>query len=498
MPVNVLARRSIYAVSSFSSHTVFLKASRLLKTTTFRLALTLLCLFTLLVALAMFGTQRALGDRIESLVDSRLRLESDLLISFYQSGSLPQLMNAIQQRNQIDEFGRFYYLANREDSRLADAGTTASGQQQYVTMALSALVDTVPEGLDQELPVRVAITDLDDGLTLYIAHEITDELSLSSYFSLLVMASLGVCLLVALAAGVWASASVIRRVDGISRAAGDIIEGDLSRRLRVTNDGNEFDQLSSRINLMLSRIEELMSGMREVTSNIAHDLRSPLTRLRNRLDVASLDNMDKQAVAETLDRGIQDADGLIETFNALLSIARMEAGLQQTRFGTVDVGPLLEELYELYSPLAEDCGLDMSLVNHGQAELGCDRHLMAQAVSNLLDNALKYGASGGSLTLGMQVSADRQSVEIFVEDRGSGIPFSARERVFQRFYRLEYERNSPGNGLGLSVVKAIVHMHHGEVALYDNNPGLRAVMSFPLHQAASRPLNDAERNRIVA
>ncbi len=469
-------------MSVAAPQTLARKTSRLLKTTTFRLTMTLLCLFTVLVALAMFGTQRALGDRIESLVDSRLRLESDLLISSYQSGSLPQLMNAIQQRNQIDEFGRFYYLADRDDAHPSLQPGFVSQDQAYLTLTLEALVDTVPDGMDPELPVRVAITHLDDGLTLYIAHEITDELSLTSYFSLLVIASLGLCLLVALAAGVGVSAAVIRRVDGISRAAGDIIEGDLSRRLRVTDHDNEFDQLSSRINLMLSRIEELMNGMREVTSNIAHDLRSPLTRLRNRLDIVSLDEMDQAAVADTLDRGVKDADGLIDTFNALLSIARMEAGLQQTRIGSVSLGPLLQELYELYQPLAEDCGLRMSLVCDSDAEFGCDRHLLAQAISNLLDNALKYGSSGGELTLGMRKVSVDNAVEVFVHDKGQGIPFAARERVFQRFYRLEYERNTPGNGLGLSVVRAIVGMHHGKVTLHNNHPGLRAVMTFPLDQ----------------
>lgn len=485
-------------MSLVARNKILSRAARLLKTTTFRLALVLLCLFTLLVAIAMYGTQRALGDRIESLVDSRLRLESDLLISFYQSGSLPQLMNAIQQRNQIDEFGRFYYLANQADRRAGMPGADSPDQQTYVTMALSSLVDSVPPGMAQDLPVRVAITDLDDGLTLYIAHEITDELSLSSYFSSLVMASLGLCLLVALAAGVWASSSVIRRVDGISRAAGDIIEGDLSRRLRVTDDGNEFDQLASRINVMLNRIEELMSGMRDVTSNIAHDLRSPLTRLRNRLDLVSVDNMDRQAVAETLHRGVQDADGLIETFNSLLSIARMEAGLQQARFGDVSISGLLTELYELYLPLAEDRGLQMRLACNGDAQLNGDRHLLAQAVSNLLDNALKYGAAGGSVTLGLDAAAHPSSVEIFVEDRGSGIPFASRERVFQRFYRLEYERNTPGNGLGLSVVRAIVRMHRGDVALLDNDPGLRAVMTFPVKPSSVAEQRGAGQRSAVA
>lgn len=457
--------------------------SRLFKTTSFRLAMVLIGVFSVLITLTMLYTQRALNDRIETLVDTRLRLESDLMASLYDSGSLPLLMSAIQKRNEIDEFGRFYYLANRLDApTLANEDKTAkvaSSKQVFYTMTIGELIKSAPAGTDPDLPVRVVATQMDNSVSLYIAHEISNERALTNYARWLMIGAIAVALLFALIGGVWVSLLVMRRVDGISRTTAEIIDGDLSRRLRVTEDGNEFDLLAARINLMLNRIEELMNGMREVTSNIAHDLRSPLTRLRNRLDVALLSEPQPEEFHRVLNDGIQDADSLINTFNALLSIARMEAGIQQERLTDVSLAAIITELEELYEPLAEDMGLGLNLELSALPMMRGDRHLLAQALSNLLDNAFKYGADGGEVCVQLHSGA-HGSAEIVISDRGEGVPDAARERVFQRFVRLERERNSPGNGLGLSMVRAIVHMHHGAIRLEDNRPGLRVVITLPV------------------
>lgn len=446
----------------------------------------------MLITLTMLYTQRALNDRIETLVDTRLRLESDLMVSLYESGSLPLLMSAIQKRNEIDEFGRFYYLANRLDApelSSADRDTQVGlSNQVFYTMSIGELIKTVPSGTNPKLPVRVVATKLDNSISLYIAHEISNEKALTNYARWLMIAAIAVALVFALASGAWVSLLAMRRVDGISRTTADIIDGDLSRRLRVTEDGNEFDLLAARINLMLNRIEELMNGMREVTSNIAHDLRSPLTRLRNRLDVALLNEPAPEEYRAVLNDGIQDADSLINTFNALLSIARMEAGIQKERLSDVKLDDIISELEELYEPLAEDMGLTLKLDISTSPVMRGDRHLLAQALSNLLDNAFKYGASGGEICVSLYADA-HGSAELAITDRGEGVPDAARERVFQRFVRLERERNSPGNGLGLSMVRAIVHMHHGAIRLEDNNPGLKVLITLPI--LAQLPISHA-------
>jgi len=451
----------------------------------------LIGVFSVLITLTMLYTQRALNDRIETLVDTRLRLESDLMASLYESGSLPLLMSAIQKRNEIDEFGRFYYLANRLDAPVLSnedkAAKVALNEQVFYTMTIGELIKSAPAGTNPDLPVRVVATELDSSVSLYIAHEISNERALTNYARWLMIGAIAVALLFALAGGVWVSLLTMRRVDGISRTTAEIIDGDLSRRLRVTEDGNEFDLLAARINLMLNRIEELMNGMREVTSNIAHDLRSPLTRLRNRLDVALLNEPAPEEYRAVLSDGIQDADSLINTFNALLSIARMEAGIQQERLSDVKLADIVSELEELYEPLAEDMGLQLKLELSAAPVMRGDRHLLAQALSNLLDNAFKYGATGGEIGVRLRLGA-HGSAEIAITDRGEGVPDAARERVFQRFVRLERERNSPGNGLGLSMVRAIVHMHHGAIRLEDNRPGLRVVITLPV--LAQLPFTD--------
>ncbi len=443
----------------------------------------LIGVFSVLITLTMLYTQRALNDRIETLVDTRLRLESDLMSSLYESGSLPLLMSAIQKRNEIDEFGRFYYLANRLNASpvegQAHEESASSSRQIFYTMTIGELIKSAPAGTDPQLPVRVVSTQLDSSVSLYIAHEISNERALTNYARWLMVAAIAVALMFALGGGVWASVLAMRRVDGISRTTAEIIDGDLSRRLRVTEDGNEFDLLAQRINLMLNRIEELMNGMREVTSNIAHDLRSPLTRLRNRLDVALLNEPAPEQYRTVLGEGIKDADSLINTFNALLSIARMEAGIQQERLSDVLLSDIVAELQELYEPLAEDMGLQLKLNLEISPVMRGDRHLLAQAFSNIFDNAFKYGATGGEITVTVCAN-DTGSADVVIGDRGEGVPDVARERVFQRFVRLERERNSPGNGLGLSMVRAIVHMHHGAIRLEDNQPGLRVVITLPV------------------
>ena len=264
------------------------------------------------------------------------------------------------------------------------------------------------------------------------------------------------------------------------------MEGDLAGRLPVSGSGDELDRLAQSLNLMLARIEQLMAGLREVSDNIAHDLKTPLNRLRNRVEEALREPYDEAANRETLERTIEEADGLIKTFNALLSIARLEAGAGGENREKLDLAALVSDVAELYEPVAEERGIALKAEASTPIVIHGDRQLLGQAITNLIDNALKYGAptaeggNGWAPEVGVRAETHDGVAEIIVTDRGPGVPAAERERVLARFVRLEASRSEPGSGLGLSLVAAVARLHGGSLRLEDNEPGLRVVLTLPM------------------
>lgn len=453
---------------------------RLFRTSAFRLSLIYATLFSALSAATLGFIYWSTRDQIESQVDARLRLETDYLINLYKSGALPELLEAIQRRNQIDTYGRFYYLANSENPADEKAGDDLpirlKSIRSHTTRNMGDVVDLPPGSPRAFNPVRVAETQLSNGLKLTIGHEISDEQALLDHTFALVVGATLLTLLFSLIGGLTIGTSVLRRIDSVNRTASEIMSGDLSQRLSVTERDDEFDEIAKKLNQMLNRIEDLIRSMRQVTNNVAHDLRSPLTRLRNRLEVTLLEERDPQNYRLVMDEAIGDADSLIHTFNAMLSIARLEAGLDATQWQATRVGELANEVAELYAAVAEEEGLQFHTAIEADPVYHCNQHLIAQAVTNLLDNAIKYTREGGSVSLTLR--GDDERFEIIVGDDGPGIPEHERERVFERFVRLENERNSPGNGLGLSLVQAVVRLHGAQLRLEDNAPGLRVTLCF--------------------
>jgi signal transduction histidine kinase len=285
---------------------------------------------------------------------------------------------------------------------------------------------------------------------------------------------------------------MLRRVETVSNTAAHIIHGDLGQRVPLAGSGDEFDQLATNLNAMLDQIERLMAGMRQVTDNIAHDLRTPLSRLRSRLEVSLLERPDATRYEEVVRETINEADHLLGTFNALLSIAEAEAGSNRTSMDAVDLAEIARSVAELYEPFAEEKGLSLTVDAAHPAFVRGDRHLLAQAAANLLDNAIKYTPEG---QVRLSVGGDTHSARLEVVDSGPGIPSDRRDAVFDRFVRLEGSRSTPGNGLGLSLVRAVARLHGGGVVLADNlsGPGLRAIFSLPaIPPAASPPPIPAE------
>lgn len=278
------------------------------------------------------------------------------------------------------------------------------------------------------------------------------------------------------------SRRVLKRIDSVADTSRRIVAGDLSGRLEVAGTGDEFDRLAESLNAMLARIEHLLYGLKDVSDNIAHDLKTPLTRLRNRVETALAGPEDVEAYRRTLEATIEESDQLIKTFNALLMIARTEAGSPDGAMKDVEIGAIVRDVVELYEPVAEEQGAVITVSVPEPVTLKASRELLGQALANLIDNALKYALPGDERQLTIEVSAVRENGQLGlrVADNGVGVPSVDRERVLQRFVRLEESRSRPGSGLGLSLVAAVARLHHGTIELGDNQPGLVVVLHLPI------------------
>ena len=338
--------------------------------------------------------------------------------------------------------------------------------------------DTTAEGPEGYAVVRSVV--LSSGLRLVVGRDVVERRG----FTVIVLqgflyAVLGI-LVFSLLAGIITSRRVLKRIDSINATSAKIMSGNLGERVPVTRANDEFDALATSLNAMLDRIESLMQGLKQVTDNVAHDLKTPLTRLRTKAEVALRDT-DPQAQRAALETTIRESDKLIGTFNALLMIARAEAGAPSGAFADVDVSAVAADLAELYEPAAEEQGLALTTDIAPDVHLRANRELIGQALVNLVENAMKYyePTEGKSGKVEIAVRAENGRVRIEVSDNGPGIPEADRQRVKERFVRLEKSRTEPGSGLGLSLVDAVARLHKGELRLEDNAPGVRAVIDLP-------------------
>ena len=298
--------------------------------------------------------------------------------------------------------------------------------------------------------------------------------------------AVGMSLILGLGGGYLMSRNFLKRVDAITGATRIIMGGDLSRRMPISGSNDELDRLSGSLNDMLAQIERLMNGMKEVSGNVAHDLKTPLTRMRARIEAAlRQDNAQEHKAA--LSQTIEECDHLLRTFNALLSIAQAESGQMRQTLEPLDLNDILTDVVELYEPLAEDAGGSLKLESRLGLIVRGNRQLIAQVLNNLIDNAMKYGENGTSKRAEIIVRGrlEGDSVVVEVSDHGVGIAEKDRTHVLDRFVRLDESRSKPGNGLGLSLVASVMTLHSGHINLEDNKPGLRVILRLPLcHQAS--------------
>ena len=322
---------------------------------------------------------------------------------------------------------------------------------------------------------------LDSGLLLVVGRDVVERRGFTAIILQGFLFGVAGILIFSLIAGGLTAVRVLRRIDSITSTSSKIMSGNLSERIPVTKRNDEFDGLATSLNQMLDRIEQLLQGLKEVTDNVAHDLKTPLTRLRNKAEAALREGTDPEAQRQALETTISESDKLIQTFNALLMIARAEAGAPSGAFADVDVSAVAEDVADLYGPVAEEAGMTLETAVTEGIHLRANRELIGQALVNLVENALKYFDKGERTDGKITVTARRQGDRVLIEvaDNGPGIPPEERKRVVERFVRLEKSRTEPGSGLGLSLVAAVARLHKGELRIEDNAPGVRAVIDLP-------------------
>lgn len=415
---------------------------------------------------------------IDRQINATILADINSLSERYSEHGPEGLTEMIGERIAADRVGDAIYLLvdgefNVVAGNLPRWPTDTERQDRWVTFDL----ESTEEGEDgSNSKARAMSFNLTEGFHLLVGRnlrerQLFDTLILQSLFwALAVMAVL------ALIGGMVMSRDMRSRLEAINRTTKRIMTGDMLQRVPLTGSGDEFDRLSANLNDMLGQIDRLMNAKREVSDNIAHDLRSPLTRLKSKLEIVLLHEHPPEQYRQAIEQAVSETNNILGTFNALLSIAQAEAGTAAGEMMPLDAALLAGDVAELYEPVAEAKGQELAFVAEGEAWVRANRHLLFQAVTNLVDNAIKYTPEGGHVRLQVRRAGDR--VEIAVGDSGPGIPEQARERVLERFVRLEWSRTTPGNGLGLSLVSAVAQMHKATLRLEDNAPGLRIVLAL--------------------
>lgn len=435
----------------------------------------------LIVAVLVWQTNKVLSEQV---LDT-LSAEVQVLRAAEATGGIDGLKQAIGAR--VEQVGpNLYYLAGPDKTKLAGnlsrlPPELATGDRGGVFHYSKSGAGSAANRMAAGLPVP-----LNGGAMLIVARDIEDQRALAGRIRMLTLIGFGCLGLGGLALGLVIGKGVLARVEDMRKASRAIMAGDLAQRLPRSNRGDELDRLAESFNAMLARIEQLMHGFREVSDNIAHDLKTPLNRLRNRAEATLRDASSTKELQEGLGQIIESADEIIKTFDALLLIARLEAGAVTNTLEPVDLSALVRDVVELYEPVAEEAGLILTSKTDENAAVSANKRLVGQAIANLIDNAIKYahrgdnkGNGGAAGHVEVRVSRIAESLRICVCDDGPGIEAEDRQRAIERFVRLEKSRTAPGTGLGLSLVSAVARLHGGSMHLEDNEPGLRAVLDLP-------------------
>jgi signal transduction histidine kinase len=464
---------------------------KLLRTTAFKLTLVYLLIFVLfaasLLAYLALNTRRLITEQITGTVEGEIRT----LTEQYDQGGLRRLFFVVQVRSRRP--GSSLYLVTTPNgeglagniSALEPGVLDHPGWHETTYRRLEA--PGASEGAEHRALVNVIQLG---GFHVLVGRDLEERERLYGIISNAGRWSFALVVVLGLVGGFFVSRRVLSRIDAMTGTAQVIMAGDLAGRLPVAGTGDELDRLADAVNAMLDRIVALMHGLSEVSDNIAHDLKTPLTRLRNRCEQALRGLTSEADYRAALEYTIQESDELIRTFDALLMIARAESGHARDNMTEFDAAEIARDVGELYEPLAEEKGLALKVDASTAAPVHGNRELVSQALANLVDNAIKYAApsskcsapnnlNGSPAEIVVKAGSEGERIMLSVEDRGPGIPEADRGRVVERFVRLEQSRSEPGSGLGLSLASAVARLHGGELKLEDNRPGLKSTIALP-------------------
>ena len=466
---------------------------KLIRTTAFRLTLVYLLLFALFAASLLgyfaWNTRRMITEQISTTVDA----ETAEVSAIYNHRGLRGLVLTVENRA-LRPGANLYLVTTPTGVGIAgNVGSLAPG-----VMGTTGWSETAYRRLDDQdgsdHRALVLVTELSSGFRLLIGRDLEERRRLFGIVAKAAQWSILVVVVLGIGGGIFVARRVLQRIDAMTGTAQRIMAGDLTGRLPVGRSGDELDRLASNLNAMLERIEALMMGLKEVSDNIAHDLKTPLTRLRNRAEEALAKSASEAEYRAALERTIEESDALIRTFNALLMIARAESGQARGNMDDFDAADVASGIHELYEPLAEEDGMTLRLKT-ASAPLHGNRELISQALANLVENAIKYGkpvvrpidpeAVAATKEILIEARREGDAMLLSVTDHGPGIPEADRKHAVERFVRLEASRTLPGSGLGLSLASAVATLHGGELRLCDAHPGLVATLVIPARAGAA-------------
>jgi signal transduction histidine kinase len=468
--------------------------TKTLRSTTFRLALISIAVFGAMV-IALFGyVYWATTNFVLSRSDSAIDAERAMLRNVYDSGGRDALTVAIEQREAVARLqGSVYLLTDQSFAPVAGnlkewppALKGDGGWAEFKSERLNAKPG------DRPALFRARAENLPDGFHLLVGRDVSDL----GGFADEIYAALALAILLIFVLAAVASISVTRRtvgrIESINATSRAIMKSGLGTRIPLHGTEDEWDHLAQNLNSMLERIEMLMAEVKQVSDNVAHDLRTPLTRMRARLEKATIDKSGRGHEQSLINETIADLDDVLRMFSSLTRISQIETTNKTSAFRTVDLAEIATQVAELFDAAAENKGGRVEVIGDRPVPVTADRDLLFDAVANLVDNAVKHGRAGGRVIV-VADKVDGESV-IAVADEGPGIPTAEFEHVFKRFYRLEQSRRTPGNGLGLSLVAAVARLHGALITLSDNAPGLKVVLRFPsIRQSADQPGSNQSR-----